>query len=312
VTRALITGVAGQDGWYLAELLCAEGAEVHGIARDGAAAVPGAVRLHVADVREAGALAAVVAAIAPDEIYHLAAPTFVPDSWRELALTMRAIAVPAAELLDAVREHVPAAHVVLAGSREMFGAAAQSPQREDTPCLPVTPYGVAKLAAHRLAGLARARHGLHASSAILFNHESPRRRPEFVTRKVARAAAEISRGSGRRLALGDLDAVRDWCAARDVVAGLRLMAAAPAPEDYVLASGVGRSVRELAEVAFAHVGLDARDHIVVDPALVREPEPSHAVGDPSRARDRLGWTARTGFDELVGELVDAELRDGDL
>jgi GDPmannose 4,6-dehydratase len=321
VTRALITGIAGQDGSYLAELLCAEGIEVHGIVRDAATAatpnldaVRGSVSLKVADLAEPGALAAIVETTRPDEIYHLGAPAFVPDSWSALALSMRAIVVPTAELIETVRDHAPAARVVLAGSREMFGAVTNSPQREDTPCRPATPYGVAKLAAHQLAGLARARHGLHVSSAILYNHESPRRRPQFVTRKVARAAAAISLGREQRLTLGDLDAVRDWCAARDVVAGLRLMAAAPAADDYVLASGVGRTVRELLAVAFAHVGLDTEGRVDIDPALVREPETSPAVGDPSRARERLGWAPRTGFEALVAELVDAELarlRDGD-
>ncbi len=320
--RALITGVGGQDGSYLAELLCAEGVEVHGVVRgrapgaeDNLAAVRGSLALHVADLLEPGALRTIVRASEPEEIYHLAAPAFVPDSWTALALTMRAIAVLTAELIDVVRVHAPAARVVLAGSREMFGPGAPSPQREDTPCRPGTPYGAAKLAAHQLVGLARERDGLHLSSAILYNHESPRRPPQFVVRKVTRAAAAISLGRQERLALGDTGAVRDWCAAIDVVRGLRLMAAAPAPEDYVLASGVGRTVRELLEVAFGHVGLEVERHVDLDPALVRTRESSDPVGDPARARERLGWTPRTSFEDLVGEMVDAELerlRDGDL
>ena len=310
--RALITGAAGQDGSYLAELLCAEGLEVHGVVRPGSelanlAAVRERIALHAADLLAPGALRAIVEATRPDEIYHLAGPAFVPDSWGALAHTMQAIAVLAAELLDAALAHAPAARVVLAGSREMFGSAAPSPQREDTPCRPSTPYGAAKLAAHQLAGLARSRHGLHVSCAILFNHESPRRRPQFVTRRVASAAAAISLGRQRRLALGDLGAVRDWCAAVDVVRGLRLMAAADAPEDYVLASGVGRTVSELVAVAFAHVGLDPQGRVDVDPALVRERERSAPVGDPARAHERLRWRARIGFEALVGEMVDAEL-----
>ena len=314
MTRALITGIAGQDGSYLAELLCAEGIEVHGVVRDAAPgatpnldAVRGSVSLHVADLLEPGALAALIEATGPGEIYHLAAPAFVPDSWSALAATMRAIAAPTAELVDAVRAHAPAAHVVLAGSREMFGSSAPSPQREDTPCRPSTPYGVAKLAAHQLVGLAREHDGLHLSSAILYNHESPRRPPQYVTRKVTSAVAAISVGREQRLALGDLHAVRDWSAAVDVVRGMRLMAAAPTPDDYVLASGVGRTVRELLDVAFGCVGLVAERHVDIDPALVRAHEASPAVGDATRARERLGWAAGTSFEELIAEMVQADL-----
>ena len=320
--RVLITGLAGQDGSYLAELLCAEGAEVHGVVRDAAAAdgpnlaaVRGSVRLHAADLLEPGALRAIVAATRPDEVYHLAAPAFVPDSWSALALTMQAIATLTGELIDAVRDHVPRARVVVATSREIFGSAAPSPQREDTPCRPTSPYGVAKLAAHQLVGLLRAHDGLHLCSAILFNHESPRRDPQFLSRKVTRAAAAISLGRQDQLTLGDTGAVRDWSAAGDVVRGLRLMAAAPEPDDYVLASGVGRTVRELVDVAFACVGLEVERYLRVDPALVRGHECSPAVGDASRARERLGWAPRTTFDELVAEMVAADLarlRDGDL
>ncbi len=322
--RALITGIAGQDGSYLGELLCAEGVEVHGVVRERGAganldAIAPAVTLHVADLRETGALRAIVAATEPDEIYHLAGPAFVPDSWPALGDTMRAITAVAGELIDAVRDCAPRARVVLAGSREIFGAAAPSPQREDTPCAPSTPYGVAKLAAHQLVGLARAHEGLHLSSAILFNHESPRRRLEFVSRKITRAAAAISLGRAQALTLGDLDAVRDFSAATDVVRGLRLMAAAPAPGDYVLASGVARAVREWVEVAFAAVGLDPASHLRVDPALVRARETAAALGDATRARERLGWVAHTTFEDLVSGMVAADLAalggvsgDGDL
>ena len=311
--RALITGISGQDGSYLAELLVADGCEVHGIVRDaadGAGNLDGvrdSVTLHVADLLAPGSLRAVVAAATPDEIYHLAAPAFVPESWSSLAATMEAIAVVAGELIDVVRRDAPHAHVVLASSREIFGSTAPSPQREDSPCRPTTPYGAAKLAAHQLFGLARGRDGLHLSSAILYNHESPRRRPEYVTRKVTRAAAAISLGRLDRVTLGDLDAVRDWSAATDIVRGMRLMAAAPSADDYVLASGVGRTVRELVAVAFACAGLDPGGHVDVDPALVREHEPNPAIGDASRAHERLGWTRQTGFDELIAEMVAADL-----
>ncbi len=312
--RALITGISGQDGSYLAELLCAEGLEVHGIVRDRADAdtpnldaVRGALALHEGDLVERGRLRAIVAAISPQEIYHLAAPAFVPDSWLAAADTLAAIATLSGELIDAVRDHAPDARVVVATSREIFGADAPSPQREDTPCAPSSPYGVAKLAAHQLVGLLRAHDGLHLSSAILYNHESPRRQPHFLSRKVTAAAAAISLGRQDELVLGDLAAVRDWSAAGDIVRALRAMAAAPEPGDFVLASGVGRTVRELVEVAFACVGLEADRYLRVDPALVRPPEASPAIGDPTRARERLGWSARTGFEELIAEMVAADL-----
>ena len=305
--RALITGITGQDGSYLAELLAAEGVEVHGVARTAREGRPDGVTLHVADVTTPGALAAIVAAIAPDEIHHLAAPTFVPDSWADPQGTMARIVGPVAELIGAVRAHVPEARVVYACSREIFGPDAPSPQREDTPCAPASPYGEAKLAAHLLIGAARERDGLHLSSAILFNHESPRRPPQFVVRRVTRAAARISAGLQERLTLGDLDAVRDWSAARDIVAGLRSMAAAPAPADYVLASGVGRTVRQLIEVAFACVGLDAAGLVDVEEVLVRPRESSPPVGDASKARRELGWEPRTPFEELIAEMVAADV-----
>jgi len=305
--RALITGVTGQDGSYLAELLVAEGIDVHGVARHAAAAPPDGVTLHVADVTTPGALTAIVAATAPAEIHHLAAPTFVPDSWADPQGTMRAIVDPVAELIGAVRAHAPGARVVYACSREIFGADAPSPQREDTPCHPGSPYGEAKLAAHRLIGAARERDGLHLSSAILFNHESPRRPPQFVVRRVTRAAARISLGLEERLPLGDLDAVRDWSAATDIVAGLRAMAGAGAPADYVLASGVGRTVRELATVAFACVGLEAASFLEVDDSLVRPRESQPPVGDATRAHRQLRWEPRTSFEDLIAEMVAADV-----
>jgi GDPmannose 4,6-dehydratase len=250
--RVLITGISGQDGSYLAELLCADGAEVHGTVRalrdlepPNLAAVREQVVLHACLLSEPGALGALVAELAPDEIYHLAAPAFVPESWRLPAATMREIAGCGAELLQAVRDHAPDAHLVIAGSREIFGSDAPSPQDEATRAAPNTPYGVAKLAVHQLVGLAREHDGLHASSAILYNHESPRRPATFISHKVTRAAAAIKLGRQRELALGDLDAVRDWSAARDVVRGLRAMARAGEPADYILASGVGHTVRQL-------------------------------------------------------------------
>jgi GDPmannose 4,6-dehydratase len=312
--RALITGISGQDGSYLAELLCAEGLEVHGTLREAAdAATPnldavrGSLHLHEGDLLERGTLRAIVEATAPDEIYHLAAPTFVPDSWLALGDTLHGIAALTGELIDAVRDHAPRARVVVASSREIFGPSAPSPQREDTPCAPASPYGVAKLAAHQAVGLARAHDALHLSSAILFNHESPRRDPSFITRKVTAAAAAISLGLEHELVLGDTAAVRDWSAASDIVRGMRAMAAAPEPDDYVLASGVGHTVAELVELAFARVGLNPQRHVRVDPALVRPPEPQPAIGDPVHARERLGWRAQTTFEQLIDQMVEADL-----
>ena len=286
--RALITGISGQDGSYLAELLCAEGLEVHGTLREAAdAATPnldavrGSLHLHEGDLLERGTLRAIVEATAPDEIYHLAAPTFVPDSWLALGDTLHGIAALTGELIDAVRDHAPRARVVVASSREIFGPSAPSPQREDTPCAPASPYGVAKLAAHQAVGLARAHDALHLSSAILFNHESPRRDPSFITRKVTAAAAAISLGLEHELVLGDTAAV--------------------------LASGVGHTVAELVELAFARVGLNPQRHVRVDPALVRPPEPQPAIGDPVHARERLGWRAQTTFEQLIDQMVEADL-----
>ncbi|HEY5389745.1 MAG TPA: GDP-mannose 4,6-dehydratase [Solirubrobacteraceae bacterium] len=312
--RALITGISGQDGSYLAELLLAEGVEVHGVLRSAADAatdrlnaVRDAVALHDGDLLERGTLRRIVAAVAPDEIYHLAAPTFVPQSWDVVADSMQGIATVTAELIEAVRDEVPAARAVIATSREIFGADARSPQDEDTPCAPSSPYGVAKLAAHQLVGLFRERDGLHLSSAILFNHESPRRDPAFITRKVSAAAAAISLGRQDELVVGNTAAIRDWSAATDIVAALRLMAAAERPGDYVLASGVGHTVAELVATAFACAGIEPDGRLRVDASLVRAQERHPVIGDPRRARERLGWHARTSFEELVAQMVEADL-----
>ena len=311
---ALITGVAGQDGSLLAELLCAEGMQVHGALRGpldreltNLSAIRDQVVLHEVDVDVPGPLGALVAELQPDEIYHLAARAFVPESWLDPAATVRSIAASAADLLAAARSGAPRARVVVAGSREIFGDGAQSPQDELTPCRPSSPYGVAKLASHQLVGLAREHDGLHASSAILFNHESERRLESYVSRKVTRAAAAISLGLAAELVLGDLDATRDWSAARDVVRGMRAMAAAEQADDYVLASGVGHTVRELVDVAFAVVGLDPARYLHIDESLVRRPEHSTPIGNPARAAERLGWRAETPFADLIEQMVEADL-----
>jgi GDPmannose 4,6-dehydratase len=302
--RVLISGITGQDGHYLARLLLAEGCEVIGLTRGGDGGV-GASALVEADLADPASLRAAVAEVRPDELYHLAAPTFVPASWDDPAGAVSAIAGATATVLGAVREHAPACRVVVASSSEIFGDAGESPMHERTPMRPRSPYGVAKLCAHGLVGMVRER-GVHASSAIMFNHESPRRPERFLPRKVTRGAAAIALGAQQTLELGDLAAVRDWSDARDIVRGLVLMARADEPEDYVLASGAGRTVQDLVDVAFAHAGVDTAA-VRVNPEFVRPSEPWPQVGDPSRAQQRLGWHCEIPFEQTIGEMVDADL-----
>jgi GDPmannose 4,6-dehydratase len=312
---ALITGLTGQDGSFLAELLLEEGYSVTGLVRGAperslrcAEHLRERVALVPGDLLEPASLRAAIAQVHPGEIYHLAAPSFVPASWERPAGTLGAIAGSAAAILEAVREIDPAMRVFASASGSMFGDARQSPQREDTPCRPQTPYAIAKLAAHELVGAMRAHDGLHASSGIAFNHESERRPEQFVTRRITRGAAAIALGRQQELALGALDAVRDWSFAGDIVRGAWLMLQQERPDDYVLASGVGRTVAELARVAFACVDLDAERYLRVDPSLLRAPERTPSVGDPSKARERLGWEPRVSFSELVERMVKADLR----
>jgi len=305
--RALITGVTGQDGSYLAELLLSRGYEVTGTARDTQREVPEGVSLLAADLLEPGALHAAVKATRPDELYHLAAPTFVPDSWKDPASTLAAIAGSTAELLLAAQRLKPAMRIWIASSSEIFGDAGESPQNEDSPKRPRSPYGEAKLAAHRHAAETREQFGTWVCSGIAYNHESPRRPERFVTRKITRGAAAIKVGRERELVLGDLDAVRDWSHAADVVRAAWLALQADHPDDYVIASGVGRTVRDFVAAAFAAVDLDWSDHVRVDESLVRAPEATPPVGDPTRARQRLGWKPERSFEELVAEMVAADL-----
>ena len=305
--RALVTGVSGQDGSYLAELLLSRDYEVVGMTRGAGEAVPDGVSAVRGDLLDPAALRAAVQDVAPDELYHLAAPTFVPDSWEDPSETVAAIATATATLLAAARAVDPAMRVWVATSSEVFGDAGESPQTERSPMRPRTPYGVAKLAAHGLVGAMRERFGLFACSGLTYNHESPRRPEQFVTRKITRGAAAIKLGLERELVLGDLGAVRDWSHAADVVRAAWLALQADEPGDYVIASGTGRTVRDFVAAAFAALDLDWEAHVRVDPALVRAPEPVAPVGDAARARERLGWVPEHSFEDLVGEMVAADL-----
>jgi GDPmannose 4,6-dehydratase len=312
--RALITGIDGQDGSYLAESLVADGYEVTGMLRSphgrdapSLAAVQSQIEFVTGDLLDRGSLRRAVEDTRPDELYHLAAPTFVPASWEDPSETIAAIATATATLLAAARAGRHSARVWVSTSSEVFGDAGESPQHERSPMRPRTPYGVAKLAAHGLVGAMRRRHGLFACSGITYNHESPRRPMHFVTRKVTRAAAAIHLGLEHELVLGDLSAIRDWSHAADVMRAARLALSHDAPDDYVVASGVGRTVEEFVQAAFAHVGLDPGAYVQVDRNLMRPTEATPPVGDPSRAREVLGWRPDRSFESLVAEMVDADL-----
>jgi GDPmannose 4,6-dehydratase len=312
--RALITGVTGQDGSFLAELLLEKGYAVAGVARGGerrelgcSEHLRGRIEVLDGDLLAPESLRAALERVRPDELYHLASPSFVPDSWVRPRETIEAIAGSTATLLEAVRDEIHSTRVFVASSAAMFGDAPESPQSEPTACAPSSPYAIAKLASHRLAGAMREQDGLWVSCGILFNHESERRPPRFVTRTLARAAALIKLGRAEEVRLGSLDAVRDWSFAGDTVRGAWLALQQQRPEDYVFASGVGHTVAELAQVAFACVGLDAERYIRVDPALERPPERTQSIGDPSKARARLGWEPELDFEQLVRRMVEAEL-----
>jgi GDPmannose 4,6-dehydratase len=312
---ALITGITGQDGSFLAELLLQKGYKVTGMIRGEEGAplgcsehLRGQIQLVRGDLLEPETLHGALARVRPREIYHLAAPSFVPASWERPGETIRAIAGSCAAILEAVREIDRDTRVFVACSGAIFGEAPESPQREDTPCRPTSPYAIAKLAGHELVGALRAHDGLHASSGIAFNHESERRPERFVTRRVTRAAAAISLGLQQELTLGSLDAVRDWSFAGDIVEAAWLMLQQDQPADYVLASGVPHTVAELARTAFACLDLDIERHLRVDADRVRASEPTPSIGDPSRACEQLGWRARMSFEQLVQRMVQADLQ----
>ena len=316
--RALVIGIAGQDGSLLAELLLQEGYEVFGVVRQPVSTpfpnllpIREALDLAQADVLDELSLVDVLTACRPDEVYNLAAPSFVPMSWRQPVLTAEFAAVGCTALLEAIRRIDAGIRFYQASSSEIFGEPREVPQNESTPLAPVTPYGVAKAYAHFITRSYRRRYGLHASSGILYNHESPRRPLDFVTRKISHAAAAISLGLERDIALGDLDARRDWGYAGDYVRAMWLMLQQDEPDDYVVASGASRSVRDLVACAFARAGLDWEDHVRIDESLVRgKAELYDLVGDPSKAHERLGWSPTLDFEELVHLLVDTDLEIG--
>ena len=310
---ALITGVAGQDGSYLAELLLDQGYRVVGIRRTAAAAddriahLAGRIEIVPADLLDEASVVNVLESVTPHEVYNLAGHSFVPSSWDRPDLVGDATGLGAARLLEAIRIVDPSIRFYQASSSEIFGNALEVPQTETTPPNPRNPYGAAKAYAHFSTGNAREHHGLFAVSGILYNHESPRRGLEFVTRKVTDGAARISLGLADTLPMGGLDAQRDWGFAGDYARAMWLMLQAPRPADYVVATGVLHSVRDVCRLAFARVGLDYEAHVAVDPALVRPPEPVRLVGDASKARADLAWAPSVTFEQLIEMMVDADV-----
>jgi GDPmannose 4,6-dehydratase len=312
--RALITGIGGQDGSLLAELLLDQGYDVSGIVRRSGASYPNLeplrerIDLVEADLSDQLALVRALRATRPHEVYNLASVSFVPASWEHPVLTAELAAVGVTALLEAIREVDASIRFYQASSSEIFGEPRESPQTEETPLSPLTPYGVAKAYAHFIVRSYRIRYGLHASAGILYNHESPRRPLEFVPRKIAHAAAAISLGLEGELWLGDLDARRDWGYAGDYVRAMWLMVQQDQGDDYVVATGVTRSVRDLVETAFEHVRLDSREYVQIDESLQRGTAELHnLVGDPAKAKRALGWEPTVSFEGLVQLMVDAEL-----
>jgi GDPmannose 4,6-dehydratase len=312
--RALIIGAAGQDGSLLSELLLAEGYEVFGVVRQPAstrfenlAAIRDQLELFQADVLDELSLVDVLTSVRPHEVYNLASPSFVPMSWRQPVLTAEFAAVGVTALLESIRRVDDGIRFYQASSSEIFGEPREVPQTEETALAPVTPYGVAKAYAHFITRSYRRHYGLHASSGILYNHESPRRPLDFVTRKVCHAAAAVSLELEEEVELGNLDARRDWGFAGDYVRAMWLMLQQDEPDDYVIATGKAHSVRELVELAFSHLDLDPDAHVRTDPAYFRPAEVDHLIGDASKAREKLGWEPRTSFEELVRLMVDADL-----
>jgi GDPmannose 4,6-dehydratase len=314
VRTALVTGITGQDGSYLAELLLARGYRVVGTTRRGSPTTPWRIAtiidrldLREVDLTDASAVAALVAEVAPDEVYHLAAASRVDASWRHPTEALVANAGSTANLLLAMRAERPSARLVVASSCEVFGRPDGGPQSERTPLAPSSPYGVSKAAAYWLTANFRESHGLHVASAILYNHESPRRSTDFVTRKITQAAARISVGQAEQLTLGNLEGRRDWGFAGDYMLALWQMLQLDRPRDVVVGTGISHSVREFCELAFARVGLDYRAHVVADRSLFRPVDSTSLVADARLAGALLGWTPRVTFPELVEMMVSADL-----
>jgi len=324
--RALITGITGQDGSYLAEFLLDKGYEVHGMVRRSSslnraridhlfggtgttAGTAGPSRLHYGDLTDASAVNRLLREIRPDEIYNLGAQSHVKVSFEVPEYTGETGGLGTLRLLEGIRESGLRPRFYQAGSSEMFGMARETPQRETTPFYPRSPYGAAKVYAHWIAVNYREAYGMFVCNGILFNHESPRRGESFVTRKITLAAAAIKLGIKDRLVLGNLDACRDWGYAKDYVEAMWMMLQQERPDDYVIATGETHSVREFCELAFSHLGLDYRDYVEVDPKYFRPTEVDRLVGDATKARQRLGWEPKTRFAELVRLMVDADLDD---
>ncbi len=312
--KALITGVTGQDGSYLAELLLSKGYEVVGVVRrtshhsyERIEHLLDRIEVVAADLLDQHSLTVVLQDTQPDEVYNLAAQSYVPTSWTQPVLTGEFTALGVTRILEAVRLVHPTARFYQASSSEMFGRVTETPQRETTSFYPRSPYGVAKVYGHWITVNYRESYNLYAVSGILFNHESPRRGIEFVTRKVTDAVARIKLGRSRELRLGNLDARRDWGFAGDYVEAMWRMLQQPTPQDYVIGTGQAHSVRELVEAAFGHVGLNWQDYVVTDPRYMRPAEVDMLLADPSKAGRELGWTPKVGFRELVAMMVDADL-----
>ncbi|MCO6010623.1 GDP-mannose 4,6-dehydratase [Actinoallomurus purpureus] len=323
-TRALITGITGQDGSYLAEHLLDQGYEVWGLVRGQANPHVSRLRKHIGDVRlvygdllDQGSLISAVEKVRPDEVYNLGAISFVPMSWQQAEITAEVTGMGVLRMLEAIRvvsgisgSRTPGGGQIRfyqASSSEMFGQVRETPQNERTPFHPRSPYGVAKTYGHFITQNYRESYGMFAVSGILFNHESPRRGSEFVTRKISLGVARIKLGLAHELRLGNLEARRDWGYAGDYVQAMRLMLAQDTPEDYVIGTGRTQAVRELVELAFSTAGLDWRDHVVADPELTRPAEVDLLCGDPKKARDQLGWEPGVSFEELVAMMVESDL-----
>jgi GDPmannose 4,6-dehydratase len=314
VDTALITGITGQDGSYLAELLLDKGYRVVGMTRRSSTSTNERI-LHLGDridllqgdLLDQASLVEALRVAQPTEVYNLAAQSFVPTSWNQPVLTGEFTALGVTRMLEAVRQVDRSIRYYQASSSEMFGKVRQVPQNESTPFYPRSPYGVAKAYGHFLTVNYRESYGLYASSGILFNHESPRRGLEFVSRKVTDGAARIALGMATELRLGNLEAQRDWGFAGDYVEAMWLMLQQPEASDFVIATGQAHSVRDLCEIAFARAGLEYRDHVVIDPTLFRPAEVDHLRGDPSRAREVLGWQPKVDFQAMIEMMVDADL-----